>query len=94
MVLIHSFFIQAPPFHPTLDSFDSVTSLCDEDLELIKSIGFNSIRLSVPWAAVEPEEGMYNFTYLELMRDLVDRAGSIYGVYTLIDFHQDAWNAK
>ena len=81
-----------PPYHPSLSGFDSQFSFVAEDMSLIQSMGYSSIRLSVPWAAVEPSRGIYNTTYLSLMRSLVDQAGS-YGISSLIDFHQDAWTA-
>ncbi len=86
--------VKGPPYHPEVNFFDAQNSLCDEDMALMKSMGYNVIRLSVPWAAVEPEKGVYNETYLEIMSALVEKAGSKYGIYSVIDFHQDAWNAK
>jgi endoglycosylceramidase len=47
---------------------------------------------SVFRAAVEPLDGWFNETYLSYMSDIVTKAGS-YGIYTVIEFHQDAWNA-
>ena len=41
--------------------------------------------------AVEPIDGWFNETYLGLMSDIVTRAGQ-YGIHTVIEFHQDAWN--
>ncbi len=38
---------KAPPYHPTLDTFDSALSFCDDDMALLQSMGLNSIRLSV-----------------------------------------------
>eukprot|EP00047_Mylnosiga_fluctuans_P012814 m.27931 g.27931 ORF g.27931 m.27931 type:complete len:502 (-) comp4477_c0_seq1:131-1636(-) len=84
---------KGPPYHPSVDAFDAQFSFCDEDMALLQSMGYNSIRLSVPWAGVEPQDGVFNFTYLATMRAIVDRAAQ-YGIYSLIDFHQDAWNAK
>lgn len=41
---------------------------------------------------MEPTDGMFNETYLSIMSDIVSRAGE-YGLYTVVEFHQDAWNA-
>lgn len=41
--------MKGPPYHPKTDSFDSEISFCDEDMELLRSMGHNSIRLSLPW---------------------------------------------
>lgn len=40
------------------------------------------------WPGVEPTPGVYNHTYLELMRGLVDDLYAA-GIYTIVDFHQD-----
>jgi hypothetical protein len=48
---------KAPPYHPSTGSFDSQFSLCEKDLDFIQSLGFSTIRLSVPWAGVEPQAG-------------------------------------
>ena len=40
---------KGPPYYPKLDSFDNEISFCDEDMALLKSMGHNQIRLSVPW---------------------------------------------
>ncbi len=37
--------------------------------------------------------GAYNETYLTIMENIVNSAGS-HGIFSLIDMHQDAWNAK
>ena len=84
---------KGPPYHPSTDGFDAQFSFSEEDMKLLQSIGYNSIRLSVPWAGVEPSPGVFNETYLAIMQGIVERAGS-YGIFSLIDFHQDAWNAK
>jgi hypothetical protein len=36
---------------------------------------------------VEPEQGQYNQTYMDLMKRMVEEAAK-YGIYTLVDFHQ------
>ncbi len=86
--------VKAPPYHPEVDFFDVKDSFCDEDMTLVKSMGYNVIRLSVPWAAVEPSQGVYNETYLEIMTALVEKAGNKYGIYSVIEFHQDAWSER
>ena len=86
--------VKGAPYHPTTDVFDSQWSFVDEDMALLKSMGYNSIRFSVPWAGVEPIQGQYNETYLNVVSDIIEKAGSKYGIYTLVEFHQDAWNAK
>lgn len=41
--------VKGPPYHPQMNSFDSEISFCDEDMELLQSMGHNTIRLSLPW---------------------------------------------
>ncbi|KAJ3444958.1 hypothetical protein M0812_10820 [Anaeramoeba flamelloides] len=81
------------PYHPSLDGFDAKTSLVKEDFELLRSLGFNAVRLGVMWPGVEPKEGQYNGTYLQVMKTLVDEMNE-YGIYSLIDFHQDVLSRK
>ena len=40
-------------------------SFAEDDAKLMASIGYNTIRLGVLWAGLEPIEGQYNMTYLE-----------------------------
>ena len=42
---------------------------------------------------VEPVEGQYNETYLDVIEDIINQAG-VYGIYTLIDMHQDLFSEK
>jgi beta-galactosidase len=46
-----------------------------EDLNMIKSLGFNTVRTWVEWQKAEPREGEYNFENLELLLELADEAG-------------------
>jgi endoglycosylceramidase len=80
---------KSPPWHPTLDAFDPSTSFVSRDMELLQQWGINVIRLGIMWPGVEPERGHYNWTYLQVMRQLVEKAAD-HGIYTLLDFHQDA----
>ena len=32
----------------------------DEDLDILASLGLNSFRLSIEWARIEPEEGVFS----------------------------------
>lgn len=45
------------------------------------------------WPGVEVSKGVYNQTYLDTMRSITDRA-SEYGIWTLVDFHQDCLSTK
>ena len=68
--------VKLPPFVPTTDRFDAMSSLSAEDLQLMQSLGYTSLRMNVPWAAVEPTRGVYNESYLDALEAVVDLAGS------------------
>ena len=60
---------------------------------MIAGMGWNMVRLLLSWSRVEPAPGEYDEAYLD------DFARSVAmlrerGVYTLLDLHQDAWNAS
>jgi len=76
------------PWHPSTGDFDPSSSLNAEDMQNLKDWGFNAVRLGVMWHGVEPEQGQYNSTYLQVVRRMVD---DMYdqGIYTIVDFHQD-----
>lgn len=52
------------PFHPNLVEFSSNYSLTDQDLRNLKHWGMNAIRLHAAWEGVEPQKGVYNYTYV------------------------------
>jgi endoglycosylceramidase len=76
------------PWYPKLDVFDPQFSYCDEDMKLLKSWGFNAIRLGVMWPGVEPEYNKYNTTYIDILHKIV-KDSEKYGIYVILDFHQD-----
>ena len=85
--------VKGPPWHPTTGEFDFETSLVAGDFELLQAAGVSVIRLGMMWAGVEPERGSYNYTYIETLRSIAMHAAS-YGIYTLLDMHQDAMSEK
>ena len=54
------------PYHPQNSSFDPEFSLAAEDIEFLAESGFTVVRLYVAWPGVEPAEGIYNSTYLDV----------------------------
>lgn len=60
------------------------------DFEIIKSFGFNFIRLPISWREAEPEEGKFNMNYIENYRNFIIEAGKR-GIYSMLDVHQGAW---
>lgn len=52
------------PFYPETEHYNSNNSLTDTDLYNLKHWGMNVIRLHVAWEGVEPERGVYNYSYV------------------------------
>ena len=53
--------------------------------------GFNCVRLLIHWSKLEPQKGRYNFDYINEIKNAIEDAAS-YGIYVLLDMHQDAWS--
>ncbi|XP_065883588.1 endoglycoceramidase-like isoform X2 [Dysidea avara] len=85
--------VKGPPWIPIVDKFDPDWSFSKEDMQALQKLGLNGIRLGMMWPGVEPQRGQYNETYLTMMKDLVDMAGQ-YGIYSLLDCHQDVLSEK
>ncbi len=71
---------------------DPTLPLERRDPARIAGIGWNVVRLIVSWSRVEPKPGDYNERYLDRVAKWVGRFRAR-GVYTIVDFHQDAWGA-
>ncbi len=65
----------------------------EEDADAIAAMGWTAARLLVSWSRVEPTPGEYDEAYLDEVANAIAmlRAREI---YTLLDLHQDAWNAS
>jgi len=85
--------VKGPPWIPSRGTFDPLTSLTSKDFELMKAAGLNVLRLGVMWPGVEPQRGIYNETYLCIVKDIVEEAAT-YGIYVLADMHQDLLSEK
>ena len=84
--------VKLPPYLPTLDVFDYQYSLnTKEDLETMKRLGFNSVRLGVIWEAVEKKPGEYDMDYLNKVEQIINTLGEN-GIYTMVDAHQDVFS--
>lgn len=62
-----------------------------DQFRIMAEYGFNVVRLIINWSAVEPERGLYDYGYIEKIKTAIEDAAS-YGIYTLIDMHQDAYS--
>ncbi len=63
-----------------------------DDPAEMAGFGWNSVRLIVSWSRVEPKPGQYDEHYLDRVEKWVRRFADE-RLYTIIDFHQDAWGA-
>ena len=55
--------------------------------------GLNLVRLGTMWPGIAPTRGLFNSSYVEKIRELVEQAGER-GIFTLADMHQDVFNRK
>ena len=62
-----------------------------KDLETMRRLGFNSVRLGVIWKAVEKEPGVYDYEYLNTIENIINTLGEK-GIYTMVDAHQDVFS--
>ncbi|KAF9175811.1 hypothetical protein BGX21_003935 [Mortierella sp. AD011] len=81
---------KSPPWHLNVNTFVPGRSIVEKDIEFLKSINVNSIRLGVHWAGVEPVRGQYNQTFLDISNGIIQKFQDN-GIYTLVDQHQDVF---
>ncbi|KAG0292853.1 hypothetical protein BGZ98_002438, partial [Dissophora globulifera] len=81
------------PWHLDVDNFVPSWSIVDKDIDLLKALNINIVRLGVHWAGVEPVRGQYNQTYLDVTAGIIKKLQDN-GIYTLVDQHQDVWAAQ
>lgn len=60
---------------------------------MYKKLGFNVVRLGYMWSGIEPEENVYNQTYIDVVKNITDKFADA-GVYTLLDLHEDILSSK
>ncbi|KAJ3406686.1 hypothetical protein HDU80_010704 [Chytriomyces hyalinus] len=68
-------------------------SFNDIDVAILRNHSTTAIRLGVMWAGVEPERGVFNQTYLDIMKSIVSMCSDA-GIYVLLDFHQDIFSER
>lgn len=56
----------------------------------IAARGFNLVRFAIFWEGIEPQRGVYDYSYLEELRRLV-RLAHNHGLYIMINMHQDVF---
>ena len=76
-----------PPYAPDATGFGA------DDARFLAREGFNSVRLGIIYAAVEPQPGVYDDAYLARIEQTVNLLGR-HGITSLLDFHQDLYNER
>lgn len=76
-----NFVQKGPPWYPE-------TLLSPENVKQMAGWGFNTARLGVMWTGVNPQPGVFNETYLDVIGQILDNFEAN-GIHALIDVHQD-----
>jgi endoglycosylceramidase len=76
-----------PPYEP------SATGFGPDDARFLARHGFDSVRLGLIYAGVEPQPGAYSADYLSAIKR-TQRVLAKRGVFSLLDFHQDLYNER
>ena len=63
------------------------------DLDLVKEVGFNAIRYSVPWYKAEPKRGQYDWSWIDKPVEYLVRELKIVPIMDLIHYGTPAWMA-
>lgn len=58
-----------------------------------KRMGFNLLRFGIFWHGIEPQPGVYDETYLNRVKEIVNLAEK-YDIYIILDMHQDLFAQK
>jgi len=64
-----------------------------EDLDLVKHVGFNCIRYSAPWYKTEPKPGVYDWSWLDGPIEYLVEKLKIVPIMDLIHYGTPAWMA-
>jgi endoglycosylceramidase len=81
-----------PPYYPAA-SGPATNTFTRTDLRQLRAWGFNSIRLGVIWAGLEPQPGVIDQGYLDHIGALVDLAAE-QNFWVLLDMHQDLYSER
>ncbi len=76
---------KSAPFFPQWLTF--------QDVQRLRARGFNCVRFLVIWEAIEPEEGVFDEAYLDMVEERVSWFTDA-GMYVMVDMHQDLYGPK
>lgn len=88
VVILHGFneVYKIDSYDPASDGFN------EDDAAFLAANGFNVVRLGIIWAAVEPQPGVFNSTYIASIQRTVNMLAG-YGIHTILDMHQDLYGS-
>ncbi|HZN14270.1 MAG TPA: cellulase family glycosylhydrolase [Acidimicrobiales bacterium] len=69
----------------------SQPALCESDVIEMRTLGFNMMRLTLSWSALESTPGHYDRAYLDRIEQVVSWAAAQH-IYVLLDMHQDNYS--
>ncbi len=72
---------------------EDIPTLDGGDVDRMRDLGFNLLRLPINWSALEPTPGAYSKAYLDRIAAVVDLCAKR-GILVLLDFHQDAFSKE
>jgi endoglycosylceramidase len=89
VVILHgvNMVYKLPPYHPAAAGFGA------EDAVFLRDNGFNTVRLGLIYAGVEPSPGSYDESYLDQIAATEAVLGD-HGIFSQLDFHQDLYNER
>jgi len=89
VVILHGFgeVNKNEPFYPSAEGFS------DQDAALLAANGFNTVRVGILWAGVEPQPGVIDYDYLAEINQTVQILAN-HGITTVLDMHQDLYSAS
>jgi endoglycosylceramidase len=89
VVILHglNMVYKVPPYAPDASGFSS------DDAAFLEREGFNTVRLGLIYAAVEPSPGNYRDAYIRRVRR-TERMLARHHIFSLVDFHQDMYNER
>jgi hypothetical protein len=68
-----------------------VPPVCRQDLDQMRALGFDVLRLPLSWSLMEPHPGAVDSGYLDRVAQVVGWAREA-GLYVILDMHQNAYS--
>jgi endoglycosylceramidase len=89
VVILHgvNMVYKRPPYYPAATGFG------EDDAVFLKRHGFNTVRLGVIYAGLEPNPGVYDDRYLNQIA-ATESILAKHGIFSQLDFHQDMYNER